>query len=70
MVHKEDGIDSPLHLLAELLAKKCRGRDSAPVLSVPDRIGGGDDEPGCMDILNADTTLSERPHRHDIKTLK
>lgn len=44
--------------------------DTVPVLSVPDRIGDGDDEPECMDILNADTTLSKRPHRHDIKTLK
>lgn len=69
----EDEIDFPLHLLAGYLRKsgeKTRGRTGAPapVLSVPDRIGDGDDE--RMDILNADTALSERPHRHDIKTLK
>lgn len=75
VVHKEDEIDSPLHLLASYLrksAKGTRGRtgDTAPVLSVPNRIGSGDDEPERMDLLNADTALSERPHRHDIKTLK
>lgn len=74
VVCKEDEIDFPLHLLASYLRKSAeeRGRtgDTAPVLSVPDQIGGGDDEPERMDILNADTALSERPHRHDIKTLK
>lgn len=38
-----------------------------PVLSVPNR--GGDDEQR-VDILSGDTALSERPHGHDIKTLK
>lgn len=65
-------------LVSRLLAKKCRGSWEADtrVNEVSSGIIGsesdrrGDAVSGAHDILSADTALSERPHRHDIKTLK
>ncbi|KYN36466.1 hypothetical protein ALC56_09427, partial [Trachymyrmex septentrionalis] len=38
--------------------KGCESKTRFPVLSVPDRIGDGDDEPERMNVLNADTALN------------
>lgn len=48
-------------------SRRARANEAVSVLPVPNRIDGGDDERSArMDILNADTALSERPHTDTI----
>lgn len=64
-------MDSPSTLVSS--RKNVEGRRREGEMCGSDIIGSESDRwrrVERMDILNADTALSERPHRHDIKTLK